>query len=152
MERFFEKIKGDPALKAKYEAVLKKHEAAKDRDAVAAELVGLARAEGFDATPDGILSAFAPKGEISEEELEAVSGGGSAMALCAYQVSRNNYPDKKGPALHIPGAPEHQYHSLCYHSGDFRCTWFLCCCHGTDRCVDGYHECDKYGNSWIGRC
>ena len=141
MEQFFEKIKNDPALKAKYEAILKKHEAAKDRDAAAAELSEFACSEGFDATPDGILSAFAPKGEIGEEELEAVSGGGAGI-LCAFCI--NIVKLRHGPVLSLPGEPD-KYHRLCAHNGDILCTWIGCMCHSTRDCVNGYHRCAENG-------
>jgi len=144
MEQFFEKIKSDPALKAKYEAILKKHEAAKDRDAVAAELTELARSEGFDTTPNGVLSAFAPKGEIGEEELESVSGGGTGTAWCVYSLSAlMGYVTSIRPA---DGA----YEGLCSDSGTMLCTWMGCRCWGTSHCKDGWHKCHNDGMYIIG--
>jgi hypothetical protein len=149
MEQFFEKIKSNPALKKKYEAILKKHEAAKDRDAVAAELAELARAEGFAATPGGVLSALAPKGEISEEELEAISGGGSPMALCLFAVFDSM--GRHGPMIEIYDVSG-SHKRLCSHSGDLLCTWVGCACHGDINCCrSGYHYCDETGKVYHGR-
>ena len=144
MEHFFEKIKSDPALKAKYEAILKKHEAAKDMDAVASELAELARAEGFAATPGGVLSALAPKGEISEQELEAVSGGGTGTAWCVYSVCA-----VVGNVASIrPAGSGHE--GLCPSSGAILCSWVGCRCWATSHCKDGWHKCQKDGSYIIG--
>ena len=145
MELFFEKIKSNPALREQYEDVLKKHEASKDRNAAAAELSLLARAEGYDATPGGILSAFAPSGEIGEQELEAVSGGGSQFAFCAFAGKRFfiTATHHDGVERRYDGNPPFQIE--CPHKGDIVCTWLGCRCHGTDHCKNGWHRCDEKG-------
>ena len=154
MNQFYEKVNSDPALREKYDAVLKKHEATKDRDAVAAELAELAKAEGFNISPDEVLNIPLEKGEISEEQLESISGGGSGWALCMFDAGPILFADIdfKRVANGPPIKHGNKYVSFCYASGSALCTWAGCRCWGTKHCKDSHHECDENGNSlsWHG--
>jgi len=150
MEQFYEKLNSDSALREKYDAVIKKHETTRDRDAVAAELAELAKAEGFNIPANEILNIPHEKGEISEEELEKVSGGGSGWALCMFDVGPIIFSDtyfKRG-ANGPPIKQGNKYVSLCYMSGTTYCTWVGCRCWGTKHCKDRHHECDENGASF----
>ena len=148
MNKFYEKVNCDPALREKYDAVLKKHEATKDRDAVAAELAELAKAEGFNIPADEILNIPLEKGEISEEQLEKVSGGGSGWALCMFGFRGNFGNPKEGD---YPNGPAEKrgsgYVAKCGFSGTAVCTWAGCRCWSTSHCTGGYHISDENGQA-----
>ena len=96
-EQFFDNLKQNPALKTKFDAILKKHAASKDRETVAAEFATFAQSKGFDISPDTVLDALrGQKGELDEAELENVSGGGSGLALCVFEAVEiwGDDPDK----------------------------------------------------------
>ena len=133
---FFEKINNDPALKGKFDEILNKHEASRDKNAVATDLSELAKAEGFKTSPEEILNALTPMGKLNEAELEAVSGGGSGLALCFFTASSNDKPRKISDG----------YEVLCSRRGLTACTWAGCRCWGTSHCHDGIHKCEKDGN------
>ena len=143
MEQFMNKVNGNSDLREKYLAVIAKHENTRNRDALAAELSEFARSEGFDIAPKEMLSAFAPKGEIGEQELENVSGGGSGAALCLYSSDTLR---SKITVRSVDGG----YEGRCPSVIGLGCNWVLCRCWGTSHCKDGWHKCNEDGSYIIG--
>ena len=149
MEQFFDNLNKNPALKTKFDTILKKHAASKDKEAVAAEFAAFARPKGFDISPDAVLDASrGQKGELDEAELENVSGGGSGLALCVFEGVEiwGDDPDKLQNAA--PVQTSDGYRSKCAHMGSPLCNWVLCRCWDTSHCSNGYHKCDEKGKAF----
>jgi len=147
---FMEKMAADSALSEKYNALLAKHEPTRNLDAFITEVSELARGEGFDFSPNEFRAAHAPKGKLSEEQLEDVSGAGSGLALCIYTThwllgQVNVYNVKKDSSGNWRAkCPE----SLTKGS---LCTWVGCRCWNLkERCVDGFHKCNEDGSPVFG--
>ena len=135
MEKYkllLEIIREDESLTAQYAAIVAKHESARDFNAYAAELCELAHSKGYDLAVEDIVSATQAKGEMTEEQLENVSGGGSKGALCWFK--------RKGD-LETRGQNSH--YCECANKGGFFCTWAGCQCHGESRCQNGWHRVTK---------
>jgi len=147
-EQFFDKLNQNPALKTEFDAIIKKHEASKNTEAVAAQFAAFAQSKGFDISPDAVLDALrGPKGEMDEAELEKVSGGGSGLALCIFEVSglkEDSSPSKNG----APVKTNDGYRSKCGDMGGPLCNWVLCRCWDTSHCANGYHICDEKGKAY----
>jgi len=147
-EQFFDNLNQNPALKTAFDAIMKKHEASKDINAVAAEFAAIAQTKGFDISPDAVLEALrGPKGEMDEAELENVSGGGSGLALCIFEtggLKGENSAYKNG----APVKTNDGYRSKCGDMGLTFCNWVLCRCWDTSHCANGYHICDENGKAF----
>ena len=149
---FLEKIENDENLKEKYDEIINKHLVSRDKDAVAEELTQLAIKEGFEVTSSDIINAFTidfAKGELTQEQLESVSGGGSGLSICAYDVSiilHGVSSDRR--ETNVKGVWE----TLCTYHKNLVCSWAGCRCWGTKHCKDSYHLTDENGKSlsWHG--
>ena len=144
-----EQLKNNPFAE-QIEEIIKKHEAAQDRTAAEQELEALAKENGI--TVNELFGGVLPQsesGELSEEQLEDVSGGGFPFALCLFDIAANSEKPKSLDGLIITHDWEEgiRYIRKCPgHDADC-CNWLMCRCHGTRHCYRGWHSCDEYGNS-----
>ena len=76
LSAFFEKLEGDSSLLEKLKA------AASPEDAIA-----IAKESGFEITADDMMKMTSESEELSDKELESVSGGGFTM-FRGYQVMK----------------------------------------------------------------
>ncbi len=79
MKEFLEALEENEELKAKVE------ELCKDKDSGSKEIIALAKEYGFTLTEDDFTITQNPNGEISDDELDAVTGGkhdGIADCMC----------------------------------------------------------------------
>ena len=130
----------DKEFKAQYDAILEKHSATKDREAAMAEIAELAATKGVTLDKTNIYEVDSKgKTELSEENLEEVSGGGSRLAMCLFTFrwdigqGSTSEPRKRG----------YSFESRCGAHLGIGCNWALCRCHNTEHCRDGWHECNE---------
>ena len=127
LRAFIEKIGLDNELKAKVEALGEK---ANQPD----EVITLAAEYGFTVTIEDCEQELAKteSGELDEEELKAIAGGGSfSESICWFRPSGNTDKSENYILLHC----------------DHDCYTFLsggyCGCHGTDNCQNKWHRVDN---------
>ena len=125
---FIEKARSDAGLMAQLEKM-------RLRDATVDEYIALAAEYGFTITQadyENAMTVNMPKsGEITEEQLEDVSGG-------ILVVSDECWFKDSGEYRYFTHAGENRVRARCTE----RCTLFLaiCGCRGWSACVDGWHE------------
>jgi|GEM_PF-4837108 len=88
--------------------------------------------------------------ELTEEQLDEASGGGSGLALCIFEASLPHDAEgdrgNKNSIAYDDGAGG--YVSYCGNSGSTFCNWVLCRCWKTSHCKNGMHICDKNGRAF----
>ena len=89
VKAFFEKVAEDKELQEKLKALAEREEA------MYADLVQIASAAGFEfTTADARKAHVAAASELSDEELDAVAGGGGCVSLgnwACYQITKHNW-------------------------------------------------------------
>ena len=143
---FTEKAQSDPVLMEKLNDMCV-------RDADAGEYVTLAAEHGFSITEDEINSMKSRplNCEVSEEDLEKVSGGGSGLAACMFvtawlsaKVVPNASPLGKVKKI------GNDYWRECPSQDTWICNWFMCRCCSTSHCKDYWHKCNENGDPIFG--
>jgi len=92
---FFAKVEQDEELGRSYKSLLKgMADAKKEQDTVLKEIVEFASGKGFEFTADELKAASlsSKEGELSEDDLDAVAGGGWGGAF----VSSGDFQDGAG--------------------------------------------------------
>ena len=137
----------DKEFKAQYDAILEKHSATKDREAAMAEIAELAATKGITLDKTNIYEVDSKgKTELSEENLEEISGGGSGLALCIFEVmwdTGNQDPLEVGMRKVADGT----YEALCFaRTNVYLCNWIACRCYKTNHCNATFHKCNEDGS------
>ena len=82
VKEFIKKVNSDKTLNAKFKALLPKDQKDADKeDFISEKIVPFAKEAGYDLVAEDFKVDEPASGEISDEELEAVAGGGGC--LCA---------------------------------------------------------------------
>lgn len=147
MEKYkliMEKIGEDDSLAEQYAAIVAKHEPTRDISAFAAEISELARSKGFDLAAEDILSAPQAKGEMTEEQLENVSGGGAWWAPCIYSL------DCHFKNITVKKDEFGRHWGTCPRADRVECSYFGCRCWETSHCKGGWHKCHPDGIDYFG--
>jgi len=152
-----EQIKSNP-FAGQIEAIIKKHEDIQDRTAAEQELKALAKENGI--TVNKLLGGVLPEsktGELSEEQLEEVSGGGSGLAMCVFDYRNLSGSNYQGPInrkdtfawrdTHSKRGDSDYVRPCSSRNESIMCNWLMCRCYNTSHCDNYYHNCDEHGNS-----
>ena len=140
LKLFIEKAKTDAGLLAKLDELGMQQDAAEKISQLGGE-------NGFTFTADdvaGYMSGSKRTGQMNEEELEQVAGGGWGLSLCIYSTEflagRIKTIKQEGPV----------FLGLCSQRGKTVCTFFGCRCWGKDVCKNGWHKCEPDGHWQVG--
>ena len=139
----------DEEFKAQYDAILEKHSATKDREAAMAEISELAATKGVTLDKANLYEVDAKgKTELSEESLEEISGGGSGLALCMFEIMWDTGKQKGlyGDGPFVRKCDDGTYETYCESHYKTLCSWLGCRCYKTNHCDGTWHKCNEDGS------
>jgi len=119
VKEFIKKVNSDQGLYEKFKALLPEDQKDSDREAIISEkIVPFAKEAGYDLTAEDFKVDEAASGELSDEELEAVAGGGGCRC------------EEKGAGMGADDFTNCMYHCLCVAAGAGAYSGVNCVCTG----------------------